>query len=181
LIGVHIPTHILSGWCVGNLLPLTARQRLGCMIAAAAPDIDGLGMIIDVPFGTDLYHDYHHVLGHNLFFCAAVATVLALWTRSWRCWAVYLALGHLHLVMDYLGSGPLWDIYYLWPVGGLKFRNPAAWEFFSWQNITFAGCLLVWTIAIARYRRRTPLEAVMPGLDRQLVALVTPAGAGAGA
>jgi hypothetical protein len=166
---VHIPTHILSGWCVGNLVALTPRQRCACMIAAAAPDFDGLGIIIDIPFGTDFYHDYHHLLGHNLFFCAVVAIVLSVWTRSWRALGPYLALAHLHLVMDYFGSGPLWDIHYLWPVGSLKFRNPAAWEFFSWQNITFAGVFFIWTIAIARYQRRTPLEWIMPDLDRQLI------------
>ena len=44
-----------------------------------------------------------------------------------------------------------------------------AWEFFSWQNISTAIAFLAWTIWIAVRHGRTPLEAIMPGLDRQLV------------
>jgi len=40
---VHIPTHILSGWVIGNCFPLSPAQRLGCMIAATIPDVDGFG------------------------------------------------------------------------------------------------------------------------------------------
>src|SRR5437016_3393863 len=39
---MHIQTHIMSGWCAASLFPLTARQRLACMIAASAADLDGL-------------------------------------------------------------------------------------------------------------------------------------------
>ena len=42
---MHIPTHILSGWCTGNLFDFKPRERLFCMIAATAADLDGLGMI----------------------------------------------------------------------------------------------------------------------------------------
>ncbi|MDB5327590.1 MAG: hypothetical protein JWM57_3159, partial [Phycisphaerales bacterium] len=31
---MHIPTHILSGWVVGNACPLRPGERLACMIAA---------------------------------------------------------------------------------------------------------------------------------------------------
>lgn len=44
-----------------------------------------------------------------------------------------------------------------------------SWEFYSWQNITTAAVLLVWTIAIAVRAGRTPLEVLMPKLDRELV------------
>src|SRR5207302_7065303 len=82
----------------------------------------------------------------------------------------YLALFHLHLVMDYFGSGPGWGIYYLWPFSSWAADNRrVAWEFYSWQNITLAAVLVVWTIFIAVRRGRTPLEALMPRLDRQLV------------
>ena len=94
---MHIPTHILSGWCVANLLPLGPRERAVCVVAAAIPDLDGLGLLA-VPFaGSHFYERYHHVLGHNLTF--AVIACLA-----------YFALFHLHLLMDYYGSGPGWGI-----------------------------------------------------------------------
>ena len=69
---MHIPTHILSGWCVANLLPLGPRERVFCMVAAAIPDLDGAGYIA----GAHFYERYHHVLGHNLTF--AVISALAL-------------------------------------------------------------------------------------------------------
>ena len=164
---MHIPTHIMSGWCVGNLLPLSARQRMFCMIAASAADLDGVGVIVS----QRAYWDWHHVAGHNLFAAVAIAGILTIPSQPRRLFAfvVYLALAHLHLLMDYFGSGPGWPIYYLWPASRQKIVNPGAWEFFSWQNILIAAMLLAWTILIAWSKRRTPLEAIMPNLDRQLV------------
>ena len=49
--------------------------------------------------------------------------------------------------------------------------NPYGWNFYSWQNITAAFVLLLWTVAIAYVCRRTPLELLMPSLDRRLVGL----------
>ena len=85
---------------------------------------------------------------------------------------LYLGLGHLHLLMDYYGSGPNWPICYWWPFArSLEdcWMNPHAWELSSWQNISAAGALLAWTVAIACFQRRTPLELLMPSLDQKLV------------
>jgi hypothetical protein len=164
---VHVQTHILSGWCAANLLPLTARQRLLCMIAAAAADVDGFSLL----FGQSAYWKYHHVIGHNLPFGLALCTALALISGA-RAWIflLYLALFHLHLIMDFFGSGPGWPIRYLWPFAAWSPDNRRwSWEFYSWQNITTAAVLVVWTIVIAVRAGRTPLEVLMPRLDRQLV------------
>src|SRR5690242_13324322 len=97
---MHIPTHILSGWCVGNCFPLDKKQRLFCMIAASVADLDGLGMVAGME--QELYWRYHHVLGHNLFFGLLVAGVLAaMGGRKWVTFPLYLLLFHLHLSMDY--------------------------------------------------------------------------------
>jgi hypothetical protein len=168
---MHVPTHILSGWCAGNLLRLTPKQRLGCMIAATAADLDGMGILVS----QDLYWDYHHKLGHNLFFALLLAGVLTIFLSDRRrlfAFLVFLAMAHLHLLLDYFGSGPDWPIWYLWPSDLLKIQNPHAWAFFSWQNIAFGYGLLAWTILIAWRQRRTPLEWLMPRLDLQLVALL---------
>jgi hypothetical protein len=47
--------------------------------------------------------------------------------------------------------------------------NAHAWEFYSWQNISAAFSLLGVTAAIGFVKRRTPLELLMPSLDRRLV------------
>ena len=140
------------------------------MIAATAMDLDGVGIV----FGEKWYLAGHHIWGHNLFFCAIVAGTLAIVSRPMRTFWIYLLLAHLHLAMDYVGSGPLWDIYYLWPISRWHLRYDGAWALYSWQNITTAGILLAWTVAIARWLGRTPLEVIMPNLDRQLVDLARP-------
>jgi inner membrane protein len=164
---MHIPTHILSGWCLGNCVRFSARERLFCMIAASAADIDGIGFFIS----EELYWRLHHYLGHNIFFGVALAAVLAAWSRRRLAgFGVYLGLFHLHLAMDYVGSGPGWMIHYLWPLSATGWRTHLVWDLFSWQNLLTAGVLLTWTILIACRHGRTPLELIAPRLDGQCTA-----------
>jgi len=167
---MHIPTHILSGWCVGNLVPsFTPRERALCMIAATAADLDGLGLIYSV----EAYWAYHHKLAHNVFFAAIIAGILAAFSsRKLLAFAVYLALAHLHLILDYLGSGPGWPIHYLWPISNREILNPRAWPFSSWQNYAGFVALLLWTLLIAVRYRRTPIEWLAPRLDRGFVSVL---------
>src|SRR6185503_1143671 len=104
---------------------------------------DGLSIIA----GQESYWDYHHTLGHNLPFGLLLCFILAaLSTHRATALGVYLALFHLHLLLDYFGSGPGWGIPYLWPFSKHVSINPYAWAFYSWQNIGTAVALLVWTI-----------------------------------
>ena len=82
---------------------------------------------------------------------------------------LFLALFHLHLLLDYYGSGPEWHIHYLWPMKAMIIRNPHAWEFYSWQNMLAFAVFLLWTSWIGWKKKRTPLECIMPKLDAQLV------------
>src|SRR4029079_1025852 len=151
---MHVPTHILSGWCAASLLKLTPRERLCAMIAASAADVDGLSYL----FGEGTFQTYHHLLCHNLLWAVVVAVVLVQFsTHKPKAFVLYLLLAHLHLVMDYFGSGPLWPIYYLWPFNGrFYFVNKDGWPFTSWQNTSIAAALLAWTIGIAYRQGRTP-------------------------
>lgn len=159
----------MSGWCVANLIPLNPRERALAMVAATAPDLDGLGVI----GGEEWYWKTHHIFGHNLIFALFLAGTLTCFAQHrWRAFLLFLALAHLHFVMDFFGSGPLWTIPYLWPTKQWIWKNPYAWDLFSWQNITAAVVMMVWTIVIAIKCGRTPLEAVMPNLDRKLVAML---------
>ena len=164
---MHIPTHILSGWCLTNALPLrTKRERLLCMIAASVEDIDGLGIV----FGEEAYWSLHHKLGHNVFFGLLVAgTLAAISSRKALPFVAYLACFHLHLLMDYFGSGVGWAIYYLWPISQRGWKTDAAWALTSWQNRLAFGVLLALTVLIAWWRRRTPLELIAPRLDARLI------------
>jgi hypothetical protein len=164
---MHIQTHILSGWCIANALPCTPRQRLFAMIAASAADIDGISYF----FGQEAYWTYHHTFGHNVFTGILISAALAAFTprRRIASFILFLALFHLHLLMDYYGSGPDWHIHYLWPMKAMIIKNPHAWEFYSWQNMLVFAVFLLWAIWIGWKKQRTPLEIIMPSLDAQLV------------
>ena len=137
------------------------------MIAASAADVDGISIV----FGQEAYWNYHHTFGHNVFAAIICSAVLAAFTRGRRIgtFVVCLALFHLHFVMDYYGSGRDWHIHYIWPLPGLIWKNAEAWNLYSWQNMAVFLGFLSWTIWIAWKMGRTPLEAIMPGLDRELL------------
>jgi hypothetical protein len=137
------------------------------MLAATLADLDGVGFFVS----EKAYWDWHHVAGHNVLYAVVMSGVLSAFSgRRWfAVFPVYMALAHVHLVMDYYGSGPGWAIYYLWPFSGWKVRNPEAWELSSWQNVLAFGVLGVWGVVIAVRKGRTPVEVVTPGLDRRAV------------
>jgi inner membrane protein len=167
---MHLPTHILSGWCVANSLPTSPRQRLFAMLAATLADLDGLGYVVR----TDWFVDYHHVLTHNLWFGLLLSVVLAAFSPARSAsLALYFALFNLHIVFDFLGSGPEWKIAYFWPVSPHGYRWDIGWAFDAWPNKAVFGVFFLWTVVIAAACRRTPLETVMPGLDRQLVGMLS--------
>jgi hypothetical protein len=136
------------------------------MVVSAAPDIDGLGRL----WSEEAYWNWHHVLAHNLAFALVLSAVCAAFSQHRaKSFVVYLTLIHLHFLMDLLGSGPGWGIYYFWPLSRWIANNPYSWPLYSWQNLCFAGIFFLWVLAIAVYDGRTPLEAVMPDLDAKLV------------
>ena len=164
---MHIPTHLMSGWCLANLVRLNPRERAFTMIAASAADMDGISFL----FGQEAYWDYHHVVCHNLPFAVLVSAGLAVFSSSRiKAFFVYLAAAHLHLLLDYFGSGPGWPIHYGWPLFHWVWKNPDAWEFNSWQNRVVALAFLVWVLLIAAFQGRTPAELITPDLDRRFVA-----------
>lgn len=139
------------------------------MVAASAPDVDGLGILVS----QEHYWALHHKLGHNLFFFALLALALsALGPNRIKSFLIYFALGWSHFALDYLGSGPGWALYPLWPVSEVWVAWASAWPFYSPQNIGAAMALLAMTLGIAFDARRTPLEWFMPRLDAKLVALL---------
>jgi len=163
---MQLLTHALAGWCVGNLLRTTERERAACMAISLFPDVDGIGLVIS----QRAYLQWHHVLGHNLLVGLIASALLALLTRSdLRIGVLYLALFHFHLGMDLVGSGTGWGIEYLWPFSSHSFQSSIAWEFRSWQNYVVFFFLAGATIWIAAGRRRTPLEFLAPRLNASLI------------
>jgi hypothetical protein len=163
---MHLHTHLLAGWVLGNLPPFSPRERLFCMLVSIVPDLDGLGIL----WGADAYVTYHHLLTHNLLAAAGFSLLFALFSRRRTvAFFVYLVLFHLHLLMDYFGSGPGWPIAYGWPFFRREFVSEHAWSFNGWQNIVTMVVFLWWGFWLLKTKKRTPFERIWPALDRKLV------------
>ena len=162
---MYIQAHVLSGWIAGNYLKLNARERFFCMIAGGILDVDGLGIIIS----EKAYHDYHHIAGHNLLFGVIVSLILMFFSsHKIKCFFIYLALFHLHILMDLFGSGEFWTIAYFKPFSNYELYSQINWALFSWQNMLANAVVLAWTIVIIISKKRTPLEYIMPVFDKKL-------------
>lgn len=161
---MYIQAHVMSGWVAGNYLKLNAKERFFCMLAAGISDLDGLGVLVS----QDAYYDYHHIAGHNLLFGVIISLILAVFsTRKIKCFFIYLALFHLHILMDLFGSGEGWAIAYFQPFANYELSIGMSWALFSWQNMLANAFFLFWTIAIIIRRQRSPLEYIMPSLDKK--------------
>ena len=159
---MHPITHVLAGWCAGNTIRLTAKERALCMGMSLLPDIDGLTLLA----GVRSYQTYHHILAHNLTLALTATTAATLLSRcSLKAAITFFTLFHLHLLMDLYGSGPGWGIAYLWPWSSHVTFSAHAWSFSGWQNYTAFSLFATWTVFIAKICRRTPLEFVAPRFE----------------
>lgn len=173
-------THFLVGWCLANSAQIESRDRAWVTLAGVLPDLDGLGAVVDLAsrgssWETELYVDYHHVLGHGLVACLAL-TALAAW-RTRRPWvsAPLVALSfHLHLLGDLVGSrgpdGYQWPLPYLAPFDpSVQLTWSGQWGLASWQNTLVSLLLIALTLWLARRRGFSFLELLWPRGDRELV------------
>lgn len=151
--------------------------RLWCLLAALAPDLDGLTLLL----GSAAYQEYHHALTHNLVTGGVVIAVSARWV-GWRAGPLGLVFAAFvsHLVGDYFGSGPGWALWPLRPFAEVSFLSEHAWDLYGWQNVTITGAALAVGVWAAVVRGHTPLEFVHAGIDRVAVDVlrlrVNPAG-----
>ena len=95
---LNIQTHMVSGWCLGNVVNLEARERLLCVVAASIADLDGISWF----GGDESYFAYHHVLSHNLLAALIFSGVLAWFSiKRFKCFWLYFGIFHFHLFLDY--------------------------------------------------------------------------------
>lgn len=160
-------THGLIGWTIAQ--PLTSRRdRVLVTIASVVPDIDGITLL----GGVDLYHEYHHTFGHNVFLGLAFA--LASTFKSTQK-ALVLTLAflsfHSHLICDLLGSGADWGIFYLWPISRMEITSfpPFQWELDSWQNLVTTIVFMAIVIFIGIRKGRTIVEVFSTKADGEVV------------
>ncbi len=178
---MHVGTHFFAGWMVGVAPDLGARERALIALAGVAPDLDGLGLVVetvtaDSPHPLPWYSLYHHVLGHNLGFALLVtlASFVLARRRAARTATLAFASFHLHLLFDLAGSrgtdGEQWPIPYLLPFSqGLQLTWSGQWTLGAWQNTLLTSVLLVATVWAAWRFGRSPLALVSARADEAVV------------
>lgn len=177
---MHPVTHLLAGWTIASIPRLESRDRAIITLAGIAPDIDGMGIAVELATRhTDQpllwWTQYHHVIGHNLtfglllFLIAAVIAKRRLLTASLAVFAF-----HLHLFCDLIGSrgpeGYQWPIPYLYPyLKNLEFTWSGQWALNAWPNMVFTIILMTLTGYLAWKRGFSPLEIISKRIDAAVV------------
>ena len=167
--------HLLFSWLSSVKILKNRRERTLVSVAGVAPDLDGLGLIVDKVTGTTNYFfQYHHYLGHSIFSAIVISTIASLLATSQRLqvWSISFFVVHLHLLCDVIGSkgpeGHQWPIYYLYPLNtsyGITWKYQ--WELNAWQNILILGLLLVGTAYYAKTKKITFLEVFSGRLNEE--------------
>jgi hypothetical protein len=155
-------THLLASWIIAVKTTDNLRDRRLVTLAGVAPDLDGLGIILDIANGSfasnKLYYypEYHHWLTHGLPAAIVCSVLLAAFARRRRrvLWLALLTF-HFHLFCDLLGSrGPdamdFWPIYYFGPIT----HHPMwlwrhQWRLDGWQNQVITIVLFLWALRLA--------------------------------
>jgi inner membrane protein len=154
-------THLLAGWTALEKTQFTNRDRALVVFAGLAPDLDGLGIVVDFATRmlgmpeTDYYQSYHRIYGHGLG-AALLFSVLVgfVGIRKIRAALGAFAAIHLHFLCDVMGSRgstpeDIWPIYYLAPFSdALTLSWSDQWPLVGWQNMVLTMALLA--IAAAR-------------------------------
>jgi len=119
--------HLLMSWVIAAKTTDNARDCRLVTLAGILPDADGAGLLIDAANSaldhkpTLYYQHYHHFVLHGAFGAVVISAALACFARrKWRVGLLSLAVVHLHLLCDFIGSrgpGPedLWPIFYFGP------------------------------------------------------------------
>jgi len=148
-------THFFVGWVALERWYPTRRDKAIVVLAGLAPDLDGLGMVVDLANRalsrpeTAYYHEYHRLLTHGLPGAVAIALLAAaLGTRRLRVAIGAFVAVHLHLLCDLVGSRgstpeDLWPIHYLMPVSASPvFVWTHQWPLVGWQNFVITAVLM---------------------------------------
>ena len=181
-------THFLVGWMVANVPAANGprgigrRERAAIALAGVEPDLDGLGVIPELltrhtAHPLNWFSEYHHMLGHNVFFALLVAAVCYAVARRRRWLTAFLALVsfHLHLLGDVVGArgpdGYQWPVPYLAPFSERwTWVWSGEWALNAWPNFVLTGACLLATFYLAWRRGYSPVEIVSPRADRAFVA-----------
>lgn len=180
---MNVVTHALASWAVAAETQLTRRDRALVTWAGVAPDLDGLGLLVDFATRTlglpetNFYQDYHRLYGHGLPAALAFVALVALTgVHRWRAAIAAVVTVHLHLLFDVLGSrgttpDDLWGIAYLAPFSDAwTWSWSGQWPLVSWQNTAITVLLVLLALFLAVRRGVSPAELFHKASDERVVA-----------
>ena len=162
---MHLEAHAGLGWTLGVLAPKSEpRLRAWAFAAAILPDVDAIAYL----FGPVAYMNYHHTFGHNVFLGALVAAAAAAShpRRALAAVVTLLAFGS-HLLADMKLSA--YSVLLFWPVSRAAYEFTPNLGLGASINTSLVYASGVVVVALAIWRKVTPLELISPRLDRIVV------------
>ena len=181
---MHIVTHLLVGWTLAEHTTKSPRDRALIAWASVVPDLDGLGLIVDliapwVGWTVQWYDRFHHVLLHGLPGALLCAGLCACFAERRAATAVLVFVSyHLHILGDLLGSRgggetAIWAVHYLSPVSdAMTVSWSGQWPLTSWQNTTLTVALMIYALALAVQRGYSPVGLFSKRADAVFVETV---------
>ncbi|MBL8382873.1 MAG: metal-dependent hydrolase [Burkholderiales bacterium] len=176
-------THFLVGWSALERALPARRDKALVALAGLAPDLDGLGIVVDFATRTlglpetNYYQDFHRLFGHGLAAALVIAlAVAALATARRRAAVLAFVSVHLHFACDLVGSrgnGPedIWGIWYFAPFSTAhEIAWSGQWPLVGWQNMAITAVLLVVVLRRAVATGYSPLAIVSARADAALIA-----------
>lgn len=175
-------THFLVGWACFEPSLKNPRDKALVCLAGIAPDLDGLGIIIDfitrlmgLP-ETNFYQSWHRLYGHGI----AAAIFLTLLASAIGINKIRVAITtflnvHLHFLCDLIGSRgstteDLRGLYYLGPFNtNYEIIWQQQWQLVSWQNTTITAIAMLITLERATRTNLSPIGLISPKADKVFI------------
>ncbi len=181
---MHVVTHLLIGWTLAEHTAKSPRDRALIAWASVVPDLDGLGLIVDViapwvGWTVQWYDRLHHALLHGLPGALLCAGLFACFAERRAATALLVFVSyHLHILGDLLGSRgggetAIWSIHYLSPLSdAMTVSWDGQWPLTSWQNTTLTVALMINALALAVQRGYSPVGLFSKRADAVFVGTV---------
>lgn len=170
--------HLLISWLATVEVFKERRERALVTLSGVAPDLDGIGLVVDLITGTTSYYvKYHHYLGHSIISAFLLATLVTCLAKSQKAlvWLACLFVVHLHMLCDLVGSrgadGYQWPIYYFYPLNSNGVTWHGQWELNAWQNQLIMLLLFTLCTYYLVTRKITFLEVFNKNLDKAAIGL----------
>lgn len=155
------------------------RNRITTSLAGISPDVDGVGLLIDIGLmlshiQTNFWGEWHHKL-HSLPFgiLVSIAAALVVKTKRVLTFVISFLLFNLHIFCDVIGSrgpnGYQWPIPYLFPFDKeLRLSWSGQWELNAWPNMLITFVALLCACVLIRYKKSSPFEVFSKKMDTVL-------------